>query len=106
MIAEVMAVIENDATCVTTVPKCEPQLGKRNLYPAVGGDKDAVVKNMAMLWVLNFSDGKHSLLDIAERANLPFAVIRSAAEILYHRGLLFMESTLSAYGSVDNVVDA
>ena len=106
LIAETIAVIDNDATCVTTIPKCEPQLGKRGLYAAVGGDKDAVVKNMAMLWVLNFSDGTHSLLDIAERANLPFAVVRSTAEILYHRGLLFMESTLSAYGSVDNVVDA
>ena len=29
---------------------------------------------MAMLWILNLSDESHSLLDIAERADLPFAV--------------------------------
>ena len=52
------------------------------MYPAMGGDKDTVAKNMAMLWVLNLSDGRHSLLDIAERSNLPFAVVRSAAQVL------------------------
>jgi aminopeptidase-like protein len=43
---------------------------------------------MAMLWVLNLSDGRHSLLDIAERSNLPFAVVRSTAQMLRHYGLL------------------
>ena len=36
-------------------------------------------QQMALLWVLNLSDGKHSLLDIAEQAGLPFASIRTAA---------------------------
>ena len=71
-----------------TMPKCEPQLGRRGLYGAVGGDKDAVAANMAMLWILNLSDGMHSLLDIAERANLPFSVIRSTALLLHRNGLL------------------
>ena len=71
-----------------TMPKCEPQLGRRGLYGAVGGDKDAAAANMAMLWILNLSDGMHSLLDIAERANLPFAVIRDAALLLHRSGLL------------------
>jgi aminopeptidase-like protein len=43
---------------------------------------------MAMLWVLNFSDGGHSLLDIAERANLPFEIVLSAARLLERHGLL------------------
>jgi aminopeptidase-like protein len=43
---------------------------------------------MAMLWVLNFSDGKHSLLDIAERSKLPFSVIERAAAQLETAGLL------------------
>lgn len=30
---------------------------------------------------MNLSDGMHSLLDIAERANLPFAVIRRTAQL-------------------------
>jgi aminopeptidase-like protein len=43
---------------------------------------------MAMLWVLNLSDGAHSLLDIAERAELPFALILRTAELLRKNGLL------------------
>ena len=41
-----------------------------------------------MLWVLNFSDGKHSLLDIAEKSNLQFGIIHSAAQTLLKHGLL------------------
>ena len=43
---------------------------------------------MALLWVLNFSDGTFSLLDIAERAKMPFAWIKGAAERLIRAGLL------------------
>ena len=32
--------------------------------------------------------GSHSLLDIAERAELPFAIVRSTAELLQAHGLL------------------
>ena len=39
-------------------------------------------RELALLWVLNLSDGKHSLLDIAERANLPFALVRDASVAL------------------------
>ncbi len=43
---------------------------------------------MAMLWLLNFGDGAHSLLDIAERAQLPFATIDAAAVCLEKASLL------------------
>jgi aminopeptidase-like protein len=88
LIAETLDVVENDAVYCNTMPKCEPQLGRRGLYGMVGGDKNAAAANMAMLWILNLSDGLHSLLDIAERANLPFAVIRRTAQLLQHNGLL------------------
>jgi aminopeptidase-like protein len=88
LITKTLDVIENDAIYVNLLPKCEPQLGRRGLYGAVGGDKDAAAANMAMLWVLNLSDGIHSLLDIAERAGLPFEIIRSTAEQLKQHGLL------------------
>ena len=85
---EILDVIEGNAVYINTVPKCEPQLGKRGLYGAIGGDKDAAAANMAMLWVLNLSDGAHSLLDIAERADLPFAIVHKAAQLLRAHGLL------------------
>jgi aminopeptidase-like protein len=43
---------------------------------------------MAMLWILNLSDGEHSLLDIAERADLPFKIVRQTAEVLRDHTLL------------------
>jgi aminopeptidase-like protein len=88
LIVETIDLIESDVVYSNTIPKCEPQLGKRGLYGAIGGDKHAAAANMAMLWILNLSDGAHSLLEIAERAGLPFAMVRSAAELLREHGLL------------------
>jgi aminopeptidase-like protein len=68
--------------------KGEPQLGRRGLYGAVGGQSHAVASQMALLWVLNQSDGTCSLLDIAERSKLPFADVRRAALALEEAGLL------------------
>ena len=87
LIAQAIDVIENDGTYYNRLPKCEPQLGKRGLYDAIGGHKDPSA-NMAMLWVLNLSDGQHSLLDIAERADIPFATIHRTAQELERHDLL------------------
>jgi aminopeptidase-like protein len=43
---------------------------------------------MAMLWVLNLSDGSNSLLSIAERAQLPFIRVLEAARLLVGAQLL------------------
>ncbi|MBO0733785.1 MAG: DUF4910 domain-containing protein [Methylocapsa sp.] len=88
LIVLALEVIEGDKVYINIMPKCEPQLGKRGLYDAIGGHKDVAAGNMALLWVLNLSDGSHSLLDIAERAELPFGVIRRATELLRQSGLL------------------
>jgi aminopeptidase-like protein len=69
-------------------PKGEPQLGKRGLYGAIGGQKEARLNELAMLWVLNLSDGQHTLLDIANRAGLAFDLIHDAANALKEHGLL------------------
>jgi aminopeptidase-like protein len=68
-------------------PYGEPQLGRRGLYHALGGGEMPDLEH-AMLWVLSLSDGEHALLDIAERADLPFATIQSAAELLVSHQLL------------------
>ena len=88
LINETIGAIEGNGTYLNTHPKGEPQLGKRGLYGAIGGDKDAAAANMAMLWILNQSDGTNSLLDIAERAKLPFAVVQRTAKLLGDHGLL------------------
>ena len=88
VIAKTIDVIENDTVYCNMIPKCEPQLGRRGLYGRIGGKRDIATENMAMLWVLNLSDGAHSLLDIAERSDLPFEVIRRMAQLLQAHGLL------------------
>ena len=80
-------VLENNRTYVNLNPKCEPQLGKRGLYAAMGGTNIRELE-LAMLWVLNMSDGGASLLDIAERSQIEFSLIARAAEALHTHGLL------------------
>lgn len=83
----IVEVLEHDARCLNLSPHCEPQLGRRGLYRNTGGQSPPG-HEMALLWVLNYSDGEHSLLEIAERASLPFATIRKAADALSAAGLL------------------
>jgi aminopeptidase-like protein len=85
---EVFEVLEGDGRYVNLSPRCEPQLGKRGLYGAVGGRSHAASAQLAMLWVLNLSDGGHTLLAIAERSKLPFHAVRAAADALEAAGLL------------------
>lgn len=83
-----LALLEENGVYVNLNPKCEPQLGKRGLYSTIGGRSDSKTRELAMLWALNMSDGRHSLLDIAERSRVPFASIREAATVLQRHGLL------------------
>ena len=85
---EIIDILENNYTYISTNPKCEPQLGKRGLYGNFGGAQDKKIKELATLWVLNLADGKHSLLDTSDRSGLDFAIIRDAANALYKGGLL------------------
>jgi aminopeptidase-like protein len=88
MIVDAISILEGNVSFQNTSPKGEPHLGKRGLYGAIGGSRDSAEKIMAMLWVLNLSDGNHSLLDIAERSDLPFFVLHDATAALANCGLL------------------
>ena len=85
----IIEVLEGGGTFVSLNQKCEPQLGARGLYASTGGHgDDDRASEAALLWVLNLSDGAHSLLDIAERSRLAFDIIRRAATSLIEVGLL------------------
>jgi aminopeptidase-like protein len=90
---DIVQVLEGDRVYSNLAPFGEPQLGKRGLYRAMGGTS---IPNLqfAMLWVLNLSDGKTSLLDIAIRAGLPFRAIRAAADLLLEHQLLGAQVSL------------
>lgn len=80
-------VLENNRKYRNLNPYCEPQLGRRGLYRTKGGESIGGEIN-ARLWVLNLSDGQHSLLDIAERSGIRFSMIYDAAILLEEAGLL------------------
>jgi aminopeptidase-like protein len=87
VLLRVIDVIERNASYVNLQPKCEPQLGRRGLYSQMGGRQNAE-SEVALLWVLNLSDGGHDLLAIAERSGLPFRDVAWAAEALKACGLI------------------
>ncbi len=84
----VFDILEQNYKYLNQNQKCEPQLGQRGLYRTMGGNAASKDSELAMLWVLNLSDGQHSLLEIAERAKLAFPVVHAAARNLEVAGLL------------------
>ena len=83
----IFAIVDAERWMLNVEPYGEPQLGRRGLYQAIGGS-DLPDLQLAMLWVLNLSDGAHGLLDIAERSQLDFGAIAAAADVLEAHGLL------------------
>jgi aminopeptidase-like protein len=88
VLSEAVGILERDRHYRNLSPYGEPQLGRRGLYDSLGGRSDTKQAQMAMLWVLNLSDGDHGLLDIARRGGLPFDTVAEAADALRDKGLL------------------
>jgi len=87
LLRSIVEIVDGDRHLVNLEPFGEPQLGRRGLYGALGG-QNLPDGQLAMLWVLNLSDGTHSLLDIAERADIAFESVRATAALLEEHGLL------------------
>jgi aminopeptidase-like protein len=85
---ELVEVLESNRCCTNLSPCGEPQLGRRGLYRSAGGAVATPDDERALLWVLNQSDGRSTLLDIARSSGLPYAVIRRAADRLERARLL------------------
>ncbi len=87
-LAQIVDALEQNRRYINREPYGEPQLGRRGLYEPVGGQPLAPEDRMAMLWVLDRSDGATDLLEIADQADLPFAAIAAAASRLEAAELL------------------
>jgi aminopeptidase-like protein len=85
---EIVSVLEQNGRYISACQKGEPQLGRRGLYRSLNGRQSAEFSETALRWVLNYSDGEHSLLDIAEQSGLRFAAVKTAASLLESHGLL------------------
>lgn len=73
-------ILQQNRRFLNQSPKGEPQLGPRGLYEAA--------ESYRLFWILNFSDGRHSLLDFADRTRMPFWRLREGARRLLGSGLL------------------
>jgi aminopeptidase-like protein len=87
---EILSVLERDAVYASRNPYGEPQLGRRGLYGQISAGVPRAEEGFqrAILWVLNLADGRHSLLEVAGRAELPFAVVAEAADALVRAELI------------------
>lgn len=88
MYSRILQMLEVNRRYLNVNPKCEPQLGKRGLYNNVGGDHSGKDVQMAMLWLLNLSDGSHTVLDICEKSGLDYSVMEVAIRKLVEAKLL------------------
>jgi aminopeptidase-like protein len=87
---QIINLVENNEKYINLNPKCEPQLGKRNLWNSLGGQRTAYgEKNAsAIFWILNQSDGTKTLLDIAIKSKIDFNVLKTIADNLVKQNLL------------------
>lgn len=86
MVAQCITALEANRTLVATTP-CEPQLGKRGLYPTLGGGKVSTSVEV-LLNVLEYCDGSEDLLAVAARCNISVTQAAQAANVLESHGLL------------------
>jgi len=80
--------LESRERYLNLAPRGEPMLGKRGLYRSIGGDDTGRERELALLWMLNLSDGEHDVPQIAARSGLGEAALRTAAAALVDAGLL------------------
>ncbi|HZS64106.1 MAG TPA: DUF4910 domain-containing protein [Xanthobacteraceae bacterium] len=85
---DICKVLDAEGRYRNLVPFGEPQLGKRGLYPSFGGSNEKEARVRAQAWLLNLSDGNHSLLDIAERSGETVLQLAEIAETCVAAGLL------------------
>jgi aminopeptidase-like protein len=79
-ILSALCVLEDNKRYIAQVQYGEPHLGRRGLY-----DK---AQEYGLFWLLNYSDGKHSVFDIAEKSGVPFAKLAAGVKLLEAVGLL------------------
>ena len=88
VLSQIIKMLEFNRRYINIKPYGEVQLGKRGLYNTVGGESSGRDYQLALLWVLNYSDGKHSLLDISQLSGIDFESISQAASDLFNHKLL------------------
>ncbi len=90
-VTDLVSAMELEGKYVNQSPFGEPQLGRRGLYPTLMSELNREKSLERLLYLLNFSDGKHRLLDIAIRMNEPILEFSKEIAVLEKGGLLSKE---------------
>jgi len=78
---------DNEEFFINCNPKCEPNLGKRGLYRTFH-NKLVKINDLSIFWILNYSDGFHSLSEISKLAKIEYSIIKENAKLLEGKKLL------------------
>lgn len=84
----VLNALQGNGLYRNTNPYCEPQMSKRGLYPKWRTQETRDEEIQRRMWILNYSDGEHALIDIAEKMNVSIFSLIDTARELQETGLL------------------
>jgi aminopeptidase-like protein len=98
-IESVLKTLEYSGHYVTQKPYGEPMMSKRDLYPTVNEPETHDQRRFVqtMMRVLNYSDGAHSIIDIAEKFDTSVADLELAVDQLQEAELLVHSPQLPSY---------
>jgi len=85
---EMIELFENNFKYKNTMPYCEPQLGKRGLYPTLGSQKSSTAFVEAIMWILNLADGTNDLISISEKSKIPVKKLIPVIDKLIENGII------------------
>jgi aminopeptidase-like protein len=85
-IKNTIEIIENNVNPMVNI-YCEPQLGKRKLYPLIS-KKGVDEKTRTMMDFISYCDGSNSLLEIADKIDKPFMEIKNIMDKLVQHNLI------------------
>jgi len=89
---EIIEVLERNEKYINKMPFCEPQLGKRGLYPTLGSQKGTEDFVTAMMWILNLTDGTNDLISISEKSKIPISQLIPVIDKLIENGIIENET--------------
>ena len=87
MLTKCIECIENNKVYRASV-LCEPQMGKRNLRPTLGGSTHKSLDVKLMSDILVYADGNHDLLSLANKLDKPMWHLLDAVQVLLKEGLV------------------
>lgn len=85
---QVIDLMENNCRWQSNNPNCEPQLGKRGLYPDLGSQKEKDSFVETLMWVLNLCDGRHDTIDMVVKSGKPPGSVLEVLRVLEREKLI------------------